>query len=120
MIGVTSADRQAVFAGQHQVEHDQVHGLAREQAVQRLCVLGQQHFEAFLREVAAQQVADAGIVVDDNDSIGARVGDSRHSELQTCNRRDSERVFAPVLLPLTSCYTCVRQLFSPLRLAWTV
>ena len=79
MIGVTvvggaqaAADRQAVFAGQHQVEHDQVDGLARQQAVQRLGVFGEQDLEAFLGQVAAQQVANAGIIVDDDDPI--RVG----------------------------------------------
>ena len=56
---------QPVLARQHQVEHDQVDRLAREHAVQRLGVLGQQHVEAFLGQVAAQQVADAGVVIDD-------------------------------------------------------
>ena len=74
MIGVqvvggaqAAADRQAVLAGQHQVEHDQVDGLARHQAVERLAVLGEHDLEAFLRQVAAQQVADARVVVDDED-----------------------------------------------------
>jgi hypothetical protein len=36
-----AADRQAVFAGHHQVEHDQVDRLAQQHAVQRLAVFGQ-------------------------------------------------------------------------------
>ncbi len=80
-----AADRQAVFARQHQVEHDQVDGLAGEHAVQRLGVFGQQHVEAFLRQVAAQQVADACVVVDNHDAVGPRVRCLGHCGLQICN-----------------------------------
>jgi hypothetical protein len=73
-----AADRQAVFARQHQVQHDQVHRVACHHAVQRLGVLGQQHLEALLRQVAAQQVADAGVVVDDEDAVGPGVGRGVH------------------------------------------
>ena len=38
-----------------------------------LRVFGQQDFEAFLGQVAAQQVADAGVVVDDDDAVRAGV-----------------------------------------------
>jgi hypothetical protein len=76
------ADRQAVFAGQHQIQHDQVDGLSRLQPVQRLGVLGQQHLEPFLGEVAPQQVSDAGIVVvDDDDTVRAGVGVGAHLDL---------------------------------------
>ena len=53
-------------------------GLARQHPVQRLCVLGQQHVEAFLGQVAAQQVADAGVVVDDDDAVGAALAGAVH------------------------------------------
>ena len=53
-------------------------GLARQQAVQRLGVFGQQDLEAFLGQVAAQQVADAGVVVDDDDAVRAGVGGRVH------------------------------------------
>jgi len=92
-----AADRQAVLARQHQVEHDQVHGFAGQQAVQRLGVLGQQHLEAFLRQVAAQQVADAGVVVDDDHAVGARVGSSVHEG-------DSKFVTAPILGAKSGCF----------------
>ena len=65
------ADGQAVLAGHHQVEHDQVDGVAQQDAVERLAVLRHDDLEAFLRQVAAQQVADAGVVVDDDDLVGA-------------------------------------------------
>jgi hypothetical protein len=73
-----AADRQPVFTGQHEVEHDEVDGVACEHAVQRLGVLGEQDLEAFLREVAPQQVADARIIVDDDDAVGAGGGRGVH------------------------------------------
>jgi hypothetical protein len=84
MMGVRSpaaqpaADRQAVLARQHQVEHDQVDVLARHQPVQRLAVLGQQDVETFLAQVAAQQVADAGVIVEDDDAVLAGAWNGRH------------------------------------------
>ena len=101
-----AADRQAVFAGQHQVEHDQVDGLARQHAVQRLGVFGQQDLEAFLRQVAAQQVADARIVVDDDDAVGrgrsvaGLMADSKFVTTALCKR--SCRADSALL---TSCYS---------------
>ena len=64
-----AADRQAILARQHQVEDDQVDVLARHQPVQGLAVLGQEDVEAFLAQIAAQQVADAGVVVEDDDTV---------------------------------------------------
>ena len=63
----------SVLAGQHQIEHDEVDGLAGQQAVERLGVFGQQHLEAFLGQVAAQQVADASVVIDDRNPVGTGV-----------------------------------------------
>jgi hypothetical protein len=65
-----AADRQPVLAGHHQIEHDQVRGLAEHQAIQRLAVLRQDHFEAFLRQIAAEQVADAALVIHHQDLVG--------------------------------------------------
>jgi hypothetical protein len=72
------ADRQPVLAGQHQVEHDEVDRLASQHPVQRLRVLGEEHLEALLRQVAPQQVADAGVVVDDDNAVRARRGRGVH------------------------------------------
>jgi hypothetical protein len=44
-----AADRQAVLARHHEVEHDQVHRLPQQDAAQRLAILGHHHFEPFLR-----------------------------------------------------------------------
>jgi hypothetical protein len=66
-----AADREPIFAGHHEVEHDQVDRVAQQDAVQRLAILGHDDFESFLGEVAAQQVADARVVVDDGDLVGA-------------------------------------------------
>src|SRR5664279_2268361 len=85
------ADRQAVLAGQHQVEDDEVHGLARQQAVERLGVFGQQHLETLLRQIASQQVANTGIIVDDDDAVRAGVGGRVH-RFPICNNGDSARL----------------------------
>jgi hypothetical protein len=68
-----AADGQAVLAGHHQVQHDQVDGLAQQDAVERLAVFGNHDLEAFLRQVAAQQVADACIVIHHQDLVGTVV-----------------------------------------------
>ena len=47
-----------------------------------LRVLGEQDLEAFLRQVAAQQVADARVVVDDGDAVRALVGGGAHGDLR--------------------------------------
>jgi hypothetical protein len=111
MIGVRSfaraqapADRQTVFAREHQIEDDQVHGLACQHAIERLRVLGQEHLESLLRQVAAQQVPDAGIIVDDGDAIGAGVGGSAHGGFPICNNADFAQVCCGFSGALTTCY----------------
>jgi hypothetical protein len=84
-----AADGQAVLAGHHQVEHDQVGRFAQHQAVERLAVLGQDDFEAFLGQVAAQQVADARIVIDHQDLVGAGCS--------LCHVGPNQFVTAPIL-----------------------
>ena len=69
----TPADRQAVLARHHQVQHDQVHRVAHHDAVQGFAVFGQDDLKAFLRQITAQQVPDAGIVVQDQDFVSALV-----------------------------------------------
>ena len=69
-----AADGQAVFARHHQVQHDQVHGVAQQDAVQRLAVFRHHDLEAFLGQVTAQQVADAGVVVNDQNLVSALGG----------------------------------------------
>ena len=64
------ADRQAVLAGHHQVQYDQVGRLAQHQPVEGLAVLGEDDFETFLRQVAAQEVADARVVIHHQDLVG--------------------------------------------------
>ena len=81
------ADGQAVFAGHHQVQHDQVYGVAQHDAVQRLAVFGQDDFKTLLSEIAAQQVADTGVVVKNQDLVGTGIGLSLgHDVLVICNR----------------------------------
>jgi hypothetical protein len=104
-----AADAQAVFAGQHEVEHDEIDRLAREHAVQRLGVLGQQDVEAFLGQVAPQQVADARVVVDDHDAVGAGVGGRAHGGLQICNRRIVRCATPAFWREMTGCYMSFRR-----------
>ena len=78
-----SANRQTVFVRQHQVEHDQVDALAQQNTAQRPTIFGLQHGKALLAEVAAQQVSDARIVVDNHDLVGS-LGGLVHAWLLPC------------------------------------
>ena len=81
------ADGQAVFARHHQIQHDQVHGVAQHDAVQRLAVFGKDDVKALLGQIAAQQVADTGIVVKNQDLVGTGIGLSLgHDVLVICNK----------------------------------
>jgi hypothetical protein len=62
-----AADRQAVFAGQHQVQHQQVVALAQPQLVHGRRAFGRHDLEALFGQVTAQQVAQAHVVVDHHD-----------------------------------------------------
>ena len=80
MMGVESlaARKRRQIDRPHQVEHDQVDGLAGLQARQCLGVFGQKHLEAFLGEIAPQQIADAGVVVDNDDPVRSGVPGGIH------------------------------------------
>ena len=73
------ADGQAVLAGQHQVEHEEMRRVALELAVEVARVRQRRHLEALLAEVARQQVAQAHVVVDDQDA--GRGGLAGHGRL---------------------------------------
>ena len=61
------AHRQAVLAGQHQVEHEQVRRVAL-QALVEVARVGQRgDLEALLAEIAGEEIAQAHVVVDDED-----------------------------------------------------
>jgi hypothetical protein len=65
-----AADRKTILAGQHQVEDDQIEQFALQKAVHRAAVLCHEHLESLLTQVAAQQVTDAGVVIDDEQAGG--------------------------------------------------
>ncbi len=69
-----AADRQTVLARHHQIEHDQIDRIALQHPVERLAVFGQDDFEAFLHQVAAQQVADSDVVVQHQNFVRAGIG----------------------------------------------
>ena len=62
-----AADRQAIFAWQHQVKNDQFERIARHRLVHRFGVFGRADGEALFRQVALQEIAQALVVVDDED-----------------------------------------------------
>ncbi len=61
------ADREAVLARQHQVEHDEVRGVALQLPVEIARVRKYGDLEALLGQVARQEVPQAHVVVDDED-----------------------------------------------------
>ena len=62
-------DAQAIFTWQHDIQHEQVNALTLHDPLQGTGIFGQQHIETLLRQVAPQQVADAGVVIHDNDLV---------------------------------------------------
>ena len=66
----SAADGQPVLARQHQVEHDQVRRVALQLAVELRRIGEGRDLEALLGQVARQQVAQAHVVVDDEDLWG--------------------------------------------------
>ena len=62
-----AADRQAVLARQHEVEHDEVRRIALQLPVEIARVGKRRDLEALLGQVARQEVAQAHVVVDDED-----------------------------------------------------
>ena len=66
-----AANAQAVFTGQHQIQNHQIDGFTLQDSVQCSPVFGQQNVKAFLRQKTPQQIADAGVVVDDDDLVKA-------------------------------------------------
>jgi hypothetical protein len=67
----SAANAQPIFAGEHQVQHHQVNGFPLQDAVQCAAVFGQQDIETFLRQKTAQQVANSGVIVNDDDFVKA-------------------------------------------------
>src|SRR5690606_22887420 len=105
----TAANGQAIFAGHHQIQHDQIDGFAQQDAIERLAILGNHDLEAFLGQVAAQQVADTCVVIDDQDLVGAIVVGCDHgfTPCPICNRADSDQLGAKnsrFSAGLTQCY----------------
>ena len=61
---------EAVLAGQHQVEHDEVRRIALQLLVEVARVGQRRDLEALFAQVAREQVAQAHVVVDDEDLRG--------------------------------------------------
>jgi len=64
-----AAQAQAVLTRQHQIEHDQIDLAARKRRPHRLAVGDQTRLVAVLAQVLAEQAADLGVVVDDQDMV---------------------------------------------------
>jgi len=70
VLGQVAAQRQAVFAGQHDVEHHQVDLLAAQDDAGGGGVGSGQDFEIVAAQEGGQRVADIGVVVDHQDAGG--------------------------------------------------
>ena len=64
---------EAVLARHHQVENQCVKVLAQPKALHGLAVFAHEHLKAVLAEIAAQEVAQSGVVVDD-ENLGNTFG----------------------------------------------
>src|SRR5690554_1483814 len=64
------ADRQTVFARQHQVKHQQVEVFTLPELAHFLRVFCHEDIEPLLGQIPAQEITQAGIVVDDQDFAG--------------------------------------------------
>jgi metallophosphoesterase superfamily enzyme len=87
------ADRESVFARHHDVEHEHVEALAREQLLERLGAFERTHGATLVGEVALQKMAQVGVVVG-HEHPGQRVGHRRIS--RCCRRADRKRRGAAV------------------------
>ncbi len=65
--GDAAADRQAVFAREHDVQHDQIDRRGRKHAVQFLGVGGRVGLEPVARQVFSYLVSEPGVVLHDQD-----------------------------------------------------
>ena len=68
------AHGESILAGQHEVEHDEVGRVALELAVEVARVGERGDLESLFAQIAGQQVAQADVVVDDENLRGARLG----------------------------------------------
>ena len=85
-----AADGQAIFAGQHQIQHEQVEMLALPEFAHLFGVFGDEDVESLLGQVPAQQIAQARIVVDDEDFAGGGGVLSVHG--RKCNSDKNQRL----------------------------
>ncbi len=67
------AHRQAVLAGQHEVEHHEMRRIALQLAVEIARIGERGHLEPLLAEIAGEEVAQAHVVVDDEDLVDSRL-----------------------------------------------
>ena len=95
-----SANREPIFTRQHQVEHDQINRLPLQDAIECLAVLCNHHLKAFLAQVTAQQVTNAGIIINNDNFIRTyRIGLVHHTISNLiCNMGNIRRHFPSMLL----------------------
>ena len=66
-----STERQAVFAWKHEIEDDQVEGVATHQPIHGLAIFSGSHGKTLLAEITLQQFPQSFVVIDDKDfSVG--------------------------------------------------
>jgi len=64
-----AAQTQPIFSGQHQVQHDQIDLGLRKRGPHRLAVGDRSRPVAVLAQIRAEQIADLGVVVDDQNVV---------------------------------------------------
>ena len=87
-----AADGQAVLSGQHQVQHQEVEVFPLPELGHFLGVFGDVDVEALLGQITAQQIAQPGIIVDDEDLAGEGLGLRVHAENVTGSRKGFQRL----------------------------
>lgn len=85
-----TTDGQAIFAGQHQIQHEQVEMLALPEFAHLFGVFGNENVESLLGQIPAQQIAQARIIVDDEDFSGG--GGVLRIHGRKCNSDENQRL----------------------------
>src|SRR5262245_45161220 len=97
-----AGQREAALARHHDIEHNEIEGKARELGARLGRVRGAGHAEAAVREVAAQQLAQPQIVID-NEEVGLALGHraglygTRHE--RAARRSKRRRSSSPAMMP---------------------
>ena len=74
MLAKVTAEGEAIVAGHHDVQHNQIDGLLSQLTLHGITAIRQQHPQTMLLQIAADQIANVSMVIDDQN--GGRVAHS--------------------------------------------